>query len=57
MNSGGMINATKMCKGFGKLLADYKRSDATRAYLKALSGYMALPIDDLWRYEMAVAST
>ena len=51
MDSRGMVNATKMCQGFGKLIADYRKTSATQSYLEALSGYMNQVIDDLWSYD------
>lgn len=40
-------NATAMCKAGGKLFGDYRRLQATGAFLDALSGSMGIPIDQL----------
>lgn len=41
----GFVNATAMCKAYGRLFADYRRLDRTTQYLQALSGSMGNPID------------
>ncbi len=41
----GYVNATAMCKAYGRLFADYRRLDRTAQYLQALSRSMGNPID------------
>jgi hypothetical protein len=41
----GYINATAMCQAAGKEWADYRRLQATEAFLSELSGSMGIPID------------
>ena len=43
----GYVNATAMCKSYGRLFADYRRLDRTNQYLQALSRSMGIPIDVL----------
>lgn len=43
----GYINATAMCQAAGKLWGDYRRLNATEAYLAALSADMGIPISEL----------
>ncbi len=43
----GYLHATAMCKAVGKLFADYRRLDTTKAYLTALSADMGIPITKL----------
>lgn len=51
MNSRGMVNATKMCQGFGKELKNFKDTDYMRAYLNALSRSAGFEADPLWYYD------
>ena len=41
----GYMNLTQMAKDNGKLIADYLRLDATKAFLEELSTSMGIPID------------
>jgi hypothetical protein len=43
----GYINATAMCQAAGKLWADYRRLNATEAFLTELSSDMGIPITTL----------
>jgi len=43
----GYLNATAMCKAYGKLFADYYRLDSTQAFLGALSSDRGTPISQL----------
>ena len=43
----GYVNATAMCKAYGKLFADYWRLERTTQYAQALSRSMGNPIDPL----------
>lgn len=41
----GYINATALCKMSGKLIADYRRLETTKAFISELSRSMGIPID------------
>lgn len=41
----GYVNATALCKAAGKLFAHYRENDTTKAFLKALSAKIGIPID------------
>lgn len=43
----GYFNATAMCKASGKLMGDYLRLSATKAFLSELSSDMGIPISEL----------
>jgi hypothetical protein len=43
----GFLNASQMCQANGKLLADWSRLKATKAYAEALSEAMGIPISQL----------
>lgn len=43
----GYFNATAMCKASGKLIGDYLRLSATKAFLNELSSDMGIPISGL----------
>ncbi len=45
----GYLNATRMCKASGKMLADYHRLQQTKDFLQALSGDMGIPITELFQ--------
>jgi hypothetical protein len=41
----GYVNATAMCKAYGKEFSDYRRLDRTTQYLQALSTFLGIPRD------------
>ena len=43
----GYINATELCKKAGRLFGDYRRLEASNAYLEALEADMGIPISEL----------
>jgi len=43
--SDGYVNATAMCKAYGKLFNDYGRLDRTTQYVRALSRSTGFPVD------------
>ena len=43
----GYVNATAMCKAFGKLGADYYRLSSTKEFVAELSSDMGIPIRDI----------
>lgn len=43
----GYINATALCKMNGKLIADYRRLETTKAFISELSAVMGIPITGL----------
>jgi hypothetical protein len=41
----GYVNATAMCKAFGKRLNDYSRLDTTKEFVQELSSDAGIPAD------------
>ena len=47
----GMYNATKMCNGLGRLVANYSKSDKANEYLSCLERRLQKPVSDLLYYD------
>lgn len=57
IGSGCMYNATKMCAGFGKLIANYSQNKRSARFLAALEKDKAIPVSELLRYDPHTKTT